>query len=95
MRLANRRDSTHKEVSQAFRALGWKVADLSRVGSGFPDILIARSCCKMALIEIKATKGKRAENQIDFAEYWPVPIYVARNTEDAENIHLALIKGAR
>ena len=56
MRLANRRDSTHAEVTQAFRALGWKVADLSRVGGGFPDILIARQCCKMALIEIKAAQ---------------------------------------
>lgn len=39
-RRAGRRDTTHAEVRDGLRALGWSVVDLGGAGDGVPDLLV-------------------------------------------------------
>ena len=52
MRLRARVDANHAQVVAALRSCGWTVIDTSRVGRGFPDLLVARGG-RMELIEVK------------------------------------------
>ena len=45
-------DANHAEIRSALRAEHWVVVDTSGVGSGFPDLLIARRG-RLLLVEIK------------------------------------------
>ncbi len=49
---ARRVDANHRQIVEIFRAMGCSVLDLSRVGQGCPDILVARGG-QSRLIEIK------------------------------------------
>ena len=42
MRRKARVDDNHGDVRDALRAAGWSVRDMSRVGSGWPDLLAIR-----------------------------------------------------
>lgn len=90
MRLKNRRDANHGEISRAFAKLGWSVVDLSRVGSGCPDIGIAKHTAQgriTALVEIKVTKGRLGKLQSQFASIWPGKVYVCRTVEDVLRVN--------
>ena len=52
MRRAARVDANHADIIAAFRSFGFSVADTSRLGSGFPDCVIARNGIT-GLVEIK------------------------------------------
>lgn len=80
-RLANRRDSTHKPLTDAFKRLGWCVVDTSRVGDDFPDIVAAKRGVT-ALIEFKTPKGRRTKGQTDFAHNWPGLVYLCASLDD-------------
>lgn len=86
MRLANRRDANHAEIVSAFEQCGWRVLDLSRVGQGCPDILIAKAG-KTALVEIKIPKGKLRQNQSVFASLWAGKVYTCRTMTDVLKVH--------
>lgn len=45
-------DANHGEIVAALRSCGWTVIDTSRLGSGFPDLLIARGG-RIELVEVK------------------------------------------
>ncbi len=83
MRRASRTDGNHAAIVAALRCVGCLVADCSRVGHGFPDVLILhRGTCQLVLIEIKTLKGKRTPDQVRFeARGWPVQI--VRSVEEA------------
>jgi len=65
MRLRARVDANHAEVRSALRAAGWIVVDCARIGSGFPDLLIAKGG-HILMIEIKdGAKAKSAQRLTD------------------------------
>jgi hypothetical protein len=56
--------------------------DLSAVGKGCPDILVAWGG-KMLLMEIKGPKGKLEASQTAFLSTWPGPAVVVRSVAEA------------
>lgn len=85
MRLANRRDVNHADIADAFRRMGWSVADTSRIGGGFPDLCIAKRGITV-LIEVKAKNGKLRKSQIDFAVDWHGMIFNCRTIDDVATV---------
>jgi hypothetical protein len=52
MRRAARTDANHSAIGKALRAIGASVADTSRVGGGFPDLVVGYRG-KTLLLEVK------------------------------------------
>ena len=52
MRRRARVDANHRAVIEALRACGWHVHDTSRLGGGFPDLVIAKGC-RLEMVEVK------------------------------------------
>ena len=70
MRRRARVDANHAEVRSALRAAGWTVVDCAGVGSGFPDLLIAKHG-RVLMVEIKdgakvPSKQKLTEDEVQF-----------------------------
>lgn len=86
MRRAAKVDSNHAEIVAALRAAGCSILDLSRHGSGCPDILVyAPRLHAYCLVEIKAP-GKRkrlTEKQIEFHNLWRGPVVVVDSVDEA------------
>lgn len=81
MRRASRTDSNHTQITAAARKLGFQVVDLSKVGSGCPDLLLYRPQTRsFTLVEVKVAKGRINALQADFAARWPVK--VVRSVDD-------------
>lgn len=86
MRLAAKRDANHKQILDAFRKAGCSILDLSRVGGGCPDVLVARNGHSL-LVEIKdgtkaPSRRKLRGNQEDFRLRWRGRICVANCIDD-------------
>ena len=87
-RRAARVDANHAEIVDALRRAGCAVLDLSAVGKGCPDLLVAVGG-KQQLIEIKRpkAKGQRAgeltPDQREFIAQWPASIAVVDSAERA------------
>ena len=64
MRRAAKVDLNHGAIRTAFRALGCKVFDCSRVGGGFPDLCVQYAGITM-LVEVKGEKGKLTQKQAE------------------------------
>jgi hypothetical protein len=84
---ARRTDSNHSEIVQTFRELGCSVLDLSRVGCGCPDILVARNG-KMLLVEIKdgmkpPSARKLTPDEQRFHDTWKGPVMTCLDKCDA------------
>ena len=78
-RYARCTDDNQTEIMAAFRACGWYVRDTSRLGEGFPDLVVYRPQNGIVLVEVKdGTKPPSARrltsNQIDFARNCPVAV---------------------
>jgi hypothetical protein len=84
-RYARRVDSTQGEVVQALRACGLWVMDCSRVGSGFPDLLVGGSALgeAIAAVEVKSRTGKLRAQQEKWREGWPARYVVLRSADEA------------
>jgi Holliday junction resolvase len=87
---ARKVDSNHSAVAKRFRELGWSVLDLSRVGSGCPDLLIARNGMNI-LVEIKdgakaPSQQKLTAFQQSFHQTWKGPVAIVRSVEEATKI---------
>jgi hypothetical protein len=99
MAYKKRTDSTQAAIVAALRQTGATIVDLSRCGSGVPDLLVGRvmPCpfCQAhtprnVLIECKAGRGKLNKLQEAFHANWRGPIFVTRTVEDAlEAIYVA------
>lgn len=86
------RDSNHKAIVDALKAIGCSVLDLAAVGGGCPDILAANAS-RTVLMEIKrpGVIGKKAgklrasvvEKQTKFREAWRGPIATVTSIEEA------------
>jgi hypothetical protein len=86
-------DANHKSIMHQFRQLGFSVLDLSAVGKGCPDILIARHGIN-TLVEIKTAKGKMNDRQKEFCDKWEAKVYTVRDIDDALVLSV-IIKGIK
>ena len=70
MAYAKKVDANHSIIVKTLRDLGCSVFDTSRVGGGFPDIVVGRNN-KTILVEIKASeKAKYTTAQELFMMNW-------------------------
>ena len=75
-------DTNHKQIADAFRKMGYSVADTHEHGNGFPDFIAAKDGYNH-MIEVKSETGKLTPAELRFAEKWQAPIYVIRSVEQA------------
>jgi hypothetical protein len=90
MRRAAKKDHNHNELSDAFKSFGCSVADTSRLGNDFPDMIIGLLGINV-LIEIKRddvspSKSKLTDGQFKFLHEWRGWTAVVRNVDDALRI---------
>lgn len=81
MRRAARVDANHAEIVNAFRRLGFSVAQTHSLGRGFPDIVVGRNG-RTALVEIKAPGGGFTEEQTMFISSWRGALHVVVSIDD-------------
>lgn len=77
---AKRIDANHNEIVELFRALGCLVYDASKIGGGFPDIIVQRTrpqdgFVETLLVEIKdkrliPSRRKLNDRQVLFHSIW-------------------------
>jgi len=79
MTYAKRVDLNHQEIVKTLRSLGAGVVDMSRVGQGFPDLLIHfQNQC--VLVEVKSGENKKfTQAQLKFISNWQGPAIVRIN----------------
>ena len=70
MAYAKRTDQNQRDIMDAFRAMGAQVFDLSRVGKGIPDLLVAWRGHTL-LVEVKSSeKALYTKDQLAFIAAW-------------------------
>jgi hypothetical protein len=84
---ARRVDSNHSQIISIFRRCGFSVLDLSRVGCGCPDLLVAKAG-RLQLVEIKdgaksASRRKLTPDQVRFHESWRSSLVICNSVEEA------------
>ena len=88
-----KKDANHMEIVRAFKKLGAEIIDLSPLGYGVPDILVAvrRSAYLVEIKNPKTKYGRTGGNalQIAWAASWPCPVYIVESIDDV----LALANG--
>jgi Holliday junction resolvase len=79
MTYAKRVDLNHQEIVKTLRSLGAGVVDMSRVGQGFPDLLIHFQN-QSVLVEVKSGENKKfTQAQLRFISNWQGPAIVRIN----------------
>lgn len=88
MSYARRKDNTHKAIAEGCKAAGFSVADTSRLGDDFPDLVIGKHGLD-AKVECKTPRGKKTAAQLlsagqkEFKDEWKgAPVIVAYSLED-------------
>ena len=82
MTYAKRVDLNHQEVVKTLRSLGASVFDASRMGQGFPDLVVGYKQ-QTVLVEIKSSEQKRFTNaQLKFMAEWKGSAVVRINDID-------------
>jgi len=95
MRRAAKTDRNQAEIVAALRKAGCAVQDLSAVGRGVPDLLVARAGLNI-LLEVKDGKKPPSDRRLTpeqeaWHAAWPGDVYVVTSVTEA----LAVIAGAR
>ena len=90
---ARRQDANQTALIGAFEKLGCSVLDLSRVGSGCPDLAVSVHG-NTVLVEVKTEEGKLSPEQIRFHRESKASIFVARTFDDVAVI-VQIIKRSR
>lgn len=88
MRYAAKKDTSHKSIAGGLKKAGFSVADTSRLGDDFPDLVIGKWGVD-AKVECKTPRGKKdaeqllSEGQKEFKDEWKgAPVIVAYTLED-------------
>lgn len=94
-RWARKTDDNHQEIMDAFRALGFSVADTSRLGNGFPDLVVAKKGINV-LVEVKdgnkPPSAKRlTQDEKDFMQYWLGEYTIIETSEGVEMLNKSII----
>lgn len=79
-RYARRVDRNHAAVRDGLRRLGYRVFDCSRLGGGFPDLLVL-ACGRLVLLEVKMPGEGLTRDEEVFHSLFPVSI--VRNVDEA------------
>lgn len=85
MRLAANVDGNQAEIVEGLRNLGYRVYVASRVGGGFPDLVVSNRT-DIWLMEVKTEKGALNEKQLSWIREWETqgkPVLVVRSVADA------------
>jgi hypothetical protein len=83
MTYARRVDGNHNVIKEAFEKMGLSVADLSRLGDGVLDLLVAIPLMNV-LVEVKVPgAGLRGKKQKDFYRDWKGPKAIVHTTDEA------------
>ena len=92
MTYAKRVDLNHQEVVKTLRSLGATVFDASRMGQGFPDLVIGING-KTVLVEIKSGEEKKfTQAQLKFMENWQGSTVVRINDIESVERLINLLK---
>jgi hypothetical protein len=94
MRARARTDANQQAIVRALRRIGCQVADLSRVGSGVPDLLCGYHGINI-LLEVKdgdKTPGNRplTKDQKNWHARWPGQVAVVTTAEEAQAMVIQL-----
>lgn len=82
---AKRVDTNHGDIRDSLRLLGFQVQDTSRLGAGFPDLVVyhpAHMEYGIKLIEIKVKGEKLTEPEQEFKGKWESYVIVAYSLDD-------------
>ena len=100
-RYARRVDTTHAAIRDSLRRCGYRVIDCSRVGGGFPDLLIhARG--RTLLVECKTSRNRagtvepgriEASQRRFLADWQGDAVLMATTPEQAVRLVLAALAG--
>lgn len=89
MRTAAKVDANQPEIVQALRQAGFHVCVTSRLGDGFPDLVVTGNNrhtgqIEALLVEVKTAKGKLTPDERDFLSAYPDdgPYIIARTFDD-------------
>jgi Holliday junction resolvase len=98
MRRRARTDGNHREIVAALRALGCSVADTSRLGDGFPDLVVAMNKKSTVLVEIKdgakpPSARQLTEAEREFRDAWKGCYRVVESVDDALDLARELALG--
>ena len=99
MRKIARTDRNHQDVIKALRSVGCSVLSLHQVGSGCPDLLVARNG-KTCLMEVKdgelPPSGRRlTQDEAEFFATWKGECHVVDSVNDAVSIVTEWFSGKR
>ena len=78
-------DANHGVIRQMYRDLGCSVADTFRLGSGFPDLVVALFG-QTHLVEVKdgsrpPSERKLTEDEITFHNGWHAKVWVVKDID--------------
>lgn len=86
---AARKDGNQNEIAQDLERVGLHVVDTSRLGNGFPDMVVTgyhrrANAVVAALVEVKTDKGKLTPKEEQFFQNYPDdgPLILARTSND-------------
>jgi hypothetical protein len=85
---ARKVDANHAEIIDAFRRMGWSVADTSRLGNGFPDLVVAKAM-RTVLVEVKdgrkpPSARKLTPDEDRFRRGWKGSYAIVESLDDVE-----------
>jgi Holliday junction resolvase len=90
---AKRVDLNHTEIVKTLRSLGAGVVDMSRVGQGFPDLLIHFQN-QSVLVEVKSGESKKfTQAQLKFISNWQGPAIVRINDVEGAVRLMNILRG--
>lgn len=103
MHYKRRKDNSHADIEKGLRQAGFSVADTSRLGHDFPDLVIGKHGID-AKVECKTEDRRKngvktaqellSEGQEDFASQWKgSPVIVAYSLEEALYKFNSLLRG--
>jgi len=80
-------DSNQTEIVKVLRRCGCSVQSLSALGSGVPDLLVARNG-KMWLMEVKdgdksPSRQKLTDDETQWISKWRAPVFVVHSCDEA------------
>lgn len=84
---AARTDANHKQIVKAFRDMGFSVVDTSRVGNGFPDLIVGIHG-RNGLVEVKdgeksPSNRKLTDDQERFFDQWRGQSSIIESVDEA------------
>ncbi len=82
-RYAVKRDANQGEIEDALTKAGYVWFDASKLGRGFPDLVVKLKHGTIILVEVKDGRGGLTPDERAFHALWDdAPVYVARDAAE-------------